>query len=262
MDLALKYSDHKTPVLLGAFGYKADEAINQIELLGKDYKTLSFVITPPISKKLENNDLIAYFETILGSLTLKNQIFLYNNPHRFAKNNIRADTIKPLLNFENLKGIKDTTAKLKNTLEFIEYIGKDFALYCGEEMNYSAFLKSVPLELRIYAGLVPSISNISNICKKMYQKALNGEDSQLDILQEELYKQQRGFYDTKGPMGRETRGLKHTFYILYKNKTSLQEKDATMVSPELWRIVEQEVKDRIKITVETLVKSENILTIK
>ena len=262
VDLALNYTDDKIPLLLGAFGNKAEEAINQIELLGKHYKTLNFVITPPISRTMEKNELIAYFENILGSLTLKNQIFLYNNPQRFAKNDIRAEIVKTLLNFDNLKGIKDTTAKLNNTKEFIEFISESFAVYCGEENNYSAFLKLVPLKLRKYAGLVPSISNISNICKMMFQKALNSEDSQLDKLQEELHKQQKNIYDIKVPMGQEPRGLKQAFYALYKDKISLPEKEVIFVSTGLSRMLEQETKDMIKNTVENLIISERIVKVK
>ena len=58
VDLALKVSDNKTPILLGAFGNNAEEAINQIELLGNEYKNLSFVITPPISRRLDEIELI------------------------------------------------------------------------------------------------------------------------------------------------------------------------------------------------------------
>ena len=208
VDLALKVSDNKIPILLGAFGNNAEEAINQIELLGKEYKPLNFVITPPISQRLDKNELIAYFENILGSIAINSSIFLYNNPDRFAKNNIRAEIIRPLFKFDNLKGIKDTTDKLNNTKEFINYISENFAVYCGDENNYSAFLKLVPLNLRKYCGLVPSINNISSICKKMFEKALKGEDSQLDKLQEKLHNQQKGIYDSKVPLGQEPRGLK------------------------------------------------------
>ena len=258
VELALNYTDDKTPILLGAFGNKAEEAISQIELLGKQYKTLNFVITPPISRRMEKNELIGYFENILGSLALKKQIFLYNNPHRFAKNNIKAEMLKTLLNFDNLKGIKDTTANLNNTKEFIEYISENFFVYCGDENNYSAFLKLVPLELRKYSGLVPSISNISNICKIMFQKALNGKDSQLNKLQEELHRQQQNIYDIKVPMGQEPRGLKQTFYALYKDKISLPEKEVIIVSLEIERIIEEETRDRIKNSV----KSKSIFKVK
>jgi len=262
IDLALKVTENKIPILLGAFGNKVEEGINQIELLGKEYKSLNFVITPPLSQRLEKSELIDYFENILGSLALKSQVFLYNNPHRFAKNNISGEIVKPLLKYDNLKGIKDTTAKLKNTKGFFEYLSENFAVYCGEEINYSAFLKLIPLELRKYSGLVPSISNISNICKEMFQKALNGEDSQLDKLQEELQKQQKGIYDTKGSLGRETRGLKYAFYVLYKDKTSFAEKEVINVSRDLRKTLEQEVKDKISNSVENLIKSEDILKIK
>ncbi|MFX1298026.1 MAG: dihydrodipicolinate synthase family protein [Promethearchaeota archaeon] len=262
VELALKVSENKVPILLGAFGNDAEEAINQIELLGKEYKALNFVITPPISQKLGKKELISYFENILGSLTLKNQIFLYNNPYRFAKNNINREIVKTLLKCDNLKGIKDTTDDFNNTKQLIDFISEDFAVFCGDENNYSAFLKVVPMKLRKYSGLVPSISNISNICKEMFQKALKGEDSQLDKLQEELHKQQNGLYDIKGPMGREPRGLKQAFYMLYKDEISLSEKEFIVVSPDLERILEQDIKDHIKFNVENLALSEHIFKVK
>lgn len=93
VDVTLNYIDNRIPILLGAFGNHAEEVINQIELLGKQYNDLNFVITPPISRKLNEYNLESYFENILGSITLRNQIFLYNNPNRFAGNEIRPETM-------------------------------------------------------------------------------------------------------------------------------------------------------------------------
>ena len=93
----------------------------------------------------------------------------------------------------------------------------------------------------------------------MFQKALNGEDSHLDKLQEELYKQQKGIYDSKGSLGREPRGLKHSFYYIYKDMVSTTEKEATIVSSNLQRDIEVEVKNMINRTVIELIKSSMIL---
>ena len=65
VDLALKYTVDKIPILMGAFGNQAEEVINQIELLGKQYKTLNFVITPPISRRLKKNELIAFYDSTI-----------------------------------------------------------------------------------------------------------------------------------------------------------------------------------------------------
>lgn len=96
----------------------------------------------------------------------------------------------------------------------------------------------------------------------MFQKALNGEDSQLDKLQEELNRQGESIYDIQVPKGQEPRGLKQAFYYLYKGKIPIPEKGIIIISPELSRTLEQKVKDGIKNTVENLIESESIFKVK
>jgi 4-hydroxy-tetrahydrodipicolinate synthase len=259
LEIALKQDNNKIPILLGVFGNQSELVINQIASFGRTYESISFVIAPPFLHKLPEVELKDYFESILGSIDTKIQIFLYNNPSRFAGNRIEPNILKKLLNFTNLKGIKDTVDDLKNTQAYLEFLNENFSIFCGEENNYSAFLKLIPLHLRRYSGLVPSISNISNICKKMFQNALNGKDSELDKLQKELNRQQKAIYDIKVPKGQEPRGLKHTFYNIYKDELTITENDATLVSHDLQRNLEQEVKNKIQNMVDDLIKSKLIL---
>lgn len=262
VEIALKNAKNDLPVLLGVFANQPNEVLKNLELFGKKYENLNFIIAPPFNKKITNREINSFLENILSSVSIKNQMFIYNNPNKFANNEINRDILKPLLKNSNLKGIKDTTDDISNVKSFLEFLSEDFSIFCGEENNYSTFLKLVPLEQRQYSGLVPSISNITRICHLMYQKALRGEDFQLDKLQEELNKQNRGIYDNKGSMGREPRGLKQAFYYVYQDMISTAEKDVTFVSENLQRNLEDDVKNMIKKTVADLIQSSMILKTK
>lgn len=258
LDLTFEQTSDKFPVLLGVFGNKIDEVIDQLEIFAKDYTSLNFIIAPPFTHKLDKSQIKEYLENIINSVSFKNHIYLYNNPNTFGANNIDDEILKELLKNPNLKGIKDTTSDINNVKSFLKYLSDDFRVYCGEEKNYAAFLKMIPLELRKHTGLVPSISNISNICSAMFQKALKGEDSQLDNLQEELNRQQKIIYDIRVPRGQEPRGLKHSFYFIYENTINVSEDDATIVSSALERKIEKEIKDRQRINLKNLLESKTV----
>ena len=157
IELAYNESDNKIPILCGVFGNQADEILNQMEQLGNIFKNLVYVIAPPFERKLNFTELDVFFENIVGSFNLDNGIILYNNPTNFAKNEIKTEHIKKLIKFSNVKGIKDTTMDIKNTQSYVQFMNKDFGLFCGIEFNYAKFFQSIPLKLRKYSGLIISV---------------------------------------------------------------------------------------------------------
>jgi dihydrodipicolinate synthase/N-acetylneuraminate lyase len=96
IDIAMELTEKKNPILVGIYGNTADDIIKQIENLGKKYDEISFMITPPISEKISSDAVESYFENILGSVSPKNQIYLYNNPLQCARNEIDPNWLKNL----------------------------------------------------------------------------------------------------------------------------------------------------------------------
>ncbi|MFO8017205.1 MAG: dihydrodipicolinate synthase family protein [Promethearchaeia archaeon] len=245
-------SEQKVPVLLGVWGNDEDKIIDEIKELAIQFPALNFVIIPPMNEKKSIADLKSYFETILGSLDIKNPIYLYNNPDLFAGNNINQNILRWLLTFSNLAGIIDSSRKIKTYKGCIEFLSEEFSVYCGRESNFSNFLQLIPQEKRKYAGLAPSIGNLSNISKKLYQAALEKEPLKLVQLQEELNDFRDKIYDIKVRKGKQQRGLKYAFYNLYEDIISTPEQKALTVAPRNERILEDTVKDRITATVQFL----------
>ncbi|MHA1148142.1 MAG: dihydrodipicolinate synthase family protein [Promethearchaeota archaeon] len=252
VEIAVKASKATVPIVLGIYGNKSEEIIEQIEELGTKYPFVQFVISPPYAKKLETADLKAYFESIFGSLEIKNQLYLYNNPIVFAKNSIDPNIVSWLLSFSNFHGIKDSSGKIKTFKAYIEFLSNEFGVYCGREGNFATFLQLIPPEKRKFAGLVPSISNITNICSTLYDAALHEEILEVVRLQEELNDFRNKIYDIRLDKGKQQRGLKHAFYKLYENVITSPLKVVYNVCPEFQKSLDETTMDRIDATVNYL----------
>ncbi len=253
IELAYHESDNKIPLLCGVFGNQADEILDQMEQLGNAFRNLYFVLAPPFKKKLSSIELSAFFENIIGSFNLDNRIILYNNPVNFSDNEINTNHIKKLLNFSNVKGIKDTTIDIRNTHSYVQFMNEDFGLYCGNEYNYGKFYQGLPSKLRKYSGVVPSTSNIANVCKKLFNSALKGKDHEVKELQNHLKNIMIKIYDEQQHPGKEQRSLKFSFYTLYKNEISSSLNEIMSLSPELHKSLSDSTKERIKNNLQDLI---------
>jgi len=257
INLAYAITDN-IPILVGAFGNEVDNVLNQIEILGKKYDTLNFFIAPPFSTKLPKEELGLYFENILGSVSINNNIYLYHNPYEFTENEIDPEIVNDLLKFPNLKGIKDASNKIYNYKAYVQLLGEEFSVFCGEESRFSFFLQLIPPELRKYSGLVPSISNLVNICSKLYKAAQEEDILQLHQLQEQLDDIRNKIYDTKLTLGKIQRGLKHAFLHLYKDTLKISIEDFNLVSPPLQRELDNTTKTRIEAITNSLLNQKDI----
>ncbi|MHA1256340.1 MAG: dihydrodipicolinate synthase family protein, partial [Promethearchaeota archaeon] len=125
IDLTYSISEGKTPILVGIYGNEIETILNQMEILGKKYDFLNFVLTPPHLQNLVTNDLKNYFEHILDSFNSKNHIYFYNKPKKFMNNEIKPEILKELFKFSNVKGVIDSTKNINNYKAFIELLNED-----------------------------------------------------------------------------------------------------------------------------------------
>jgi len=182
---------------------------------------------------------------------VKNPIYLYNNPNVFSGNVIDPNIVGWLISFSNLTGIKDSSEKIKSYKGYLEYLSEEFGVYCGREGSFSTFLQLTPPEKRIYAGIVPSIANIVNLCSNLYEASVHDETLEILKLQEELEDFREKIYDVQGGSGKQQRGLKQAFYSVYKDIIKSPLKEVFMVGPDFQPIEEVTV-DRINATVNAL----------
>ncbi|MFX1388900.1 MAG: dihydrodipicolinate synthase family protein [Promethearchaeota archaeon] len=258
IELASDITESKIPLLIGIYGEKADDIINQIEDLRKKFELLNFIISPPTSERKSEEQLNAYFENILGSLTSKNQIYIINNPKIFAGNEISPDMINQLMKFSNLKGLNDSFYNIKNCKSYIENLGSDFTVICGLEQNFQAFLQLIPLKMRKYSAILSNLSNLVNLCSKLYSNAIQDNILEVLQLQEQINGSRKNLYEIRTNEVNEDIGLKYSFLHIYKDLVSRTSSNISSIYKELQNQIDPISVGRIEATVNSLMNHKQI----
>ncbi len=258
IELALKITEKKIPIMVGFYDNQVNVIIEQIENLGKKFEDLNFMISPPISEKTSIDGIKSYFENIFSSITSKNHIYLINNPPLFAGNEIEPSLLKNLIEFPNLKGLVDSFYNIKNCKAYIQNLNNEFSVICGMEENSQTFLQLIPLNMRKYSGILSSLSNLVNLCSKLYNYAL--EDNLLEILQiqEQINDIRHKIYEVRTNEVKEKIGLKYAFLYLYKDSISKNNTEIVNIYEELENQIDPISKGRIEATVNLLLNNKQI----
>ncbi|MFX1487562.1 MAG: dihydrodipicolinate synthase family protein, partial [Promethearchaeota archaeon] len=257
INLSMNLTERKLPLLIGLFGNSADDILNQMDILGKNFEGLNYLIYPPFSEKLTLDTMETHLETILGASNPKNQIYFNNNPLLSGGNEIEPDLLKKLLEFPNLKGLNDSFYNIKKCKSFLELISEEFSVFCGLEENSHNFFQLIPINKRKNSGIVSGISNLVNLSSKLYNYAL--EDNLLELLQlqEQINETRDKIYDFKSE-GNETRGLKYAFLQLYKDLNLDTDEDIKNIILELTNEIDPITKERIEATLNYLLNRKQI----
>jgi len=256
INLTLEVTGKKTPLIVGIFGNNKDRIIDQLEVLGKKFGTLNFIIAPPYLEKIE--DVNSYLEYILGTVNIDNHIYIHNNREKFAGNEINPSIVKELIGFDNFSGFIDSCDNINYCKSYIKLINENFSLLCENEETFQKFLQLVPLDLRKYVGIVPCVSNLVNLSSKLYFCAIEEKILDLHQLQEQINDIRSKLYDIKAQDGKEQRGLKYAFLYLYKSFSPNLIEDLNILSPNLKGNLDEITKERIEAYVNYLINQKHI----
>ena len=258
IDLALKITEGKNPILVGLYGNDVNDILDQIDTFGRKFEDINYLISPPLSEKVPSDDMKSYFENILGAVNPKFQIYLSNNPLLSARNEIEPDLLTELIEFNNLKGINDSFYNIKKCKSFLQLLNDEFSVFCGLEENSQNFFQLIPIDQRKNSGIVSSISNLVNLSSKLYFYAL--EDNLLELLQlqEEINDIRSKIYDLKTSEGKEIRGLKYAFLHLYRDLLLSSDEEINYITSKLQNEIDPITKERIEATVNYLLNRKQI----
>ena len=258
INLALKTQEKKNPIFVGIYGNDLEKTLVEIEDLAKKFNEINFIVSPPNLEKVPREELKSYFENFFDSIDVKNNIFLNNDPERFAGNEIFPESLKSLIPSPNLKGIIDYSQNIKNYMAFIEYLSQDFSIYCGIEEHFQKFLPLISVEKRQYSGIVSSISNLINLCSKLYYFAIKDSILELHQIQDQINDIRNKIYNIKTNEGREIYGLKYAFLYLYKDILANPVNENKLISPMDQFEIDEITKGRIQATINYLINQKQI----
>ena len=172
IELCVKESDGKLPVIAGTGSNSTEEAISLTSHAERIGANGALIVTPYYNKPTQEG-LYQHYKAINDKCGIP--IIIYNIPGRSVID-MSVDTMARLFELKNIVGVKDATGDLNRVNETLKKLGKDFIQLTGNDDNAMEF------NLR---GGVGSISVTANIAPKYcseFQKfsILTDEKSKLE----------------------------------------------------------------------------------
>ena len=172
IELCVKESDGKLPVIAGTGSNSTEEAISLTSHAERIRANGALIVTPYYNKPTQEG-LYQHYKAINDKCGIP--IIIYNIPGRSVID-MSVDTMARLFELKNIVGVKDATGDLNRVNETLKKLGKDFIQLTGNDDN--------ALEFNLRGG-VGSISVTANIAPKYcseFQKfsILTDEKSKLE----------------------------------------------------------------------------------
>ena len=172
IELCVKESNGKLPVIAGTGSNSTDEAISLTTHAEKIGANGALIVTPYYNKPTQEG-LYQHYKAINDKCGIP--IIIYNIPGRSVVD-MSVDTMAKLYELKNIVGVKDATGDLNRVDQSLKKMGKDFIQLTGNDDNALEFNKR---------GGVGTISVTANIAPKLcseFQKfsVLNDEKSKLE----------------------------------------------------------------------------------
>ena len=176
IDLCVRESNGKIPVIAGTGSNSTDEAISLTQHAEKAGADGALIVTPYYNKPTQEG-LYQHYKAINDSSGLP--IIIYNIPGRSVID-MSVDTMARLFELKNIVGVKDATGDLNRVDQQLKKMGEDFIQLTGNDDNALEFNKR---------GGIGAISVTANIAPKLcsdFQKTSNDKDN--DASQKEAVK--------------------------------------------------------------------------
>ena len=172
IDLCVKESNGKLPVIAGTGSNSTKEAISLTSHAEKIGANAALVVTPYYNKPTQEG-LYQHYKAINDRCGIP--IIIYNIPGRSVID-MNTDTMARLYELRNIVGVKDATGDLTRVNQTLDKMGKDFIQLTGNDDNALEFNRR---------GGVGAISVTANIAPKLcseFQKysILNDEKSKIE----------------------------------------------------------------------------------
>ena len=172
IDLCIKKSNGKIPVIAGTGSNSTDEAISLTSHAEKAGANGALIVTPYYNKPTQEG-LYQHYKAINDKCGIP--IIIYNIPGRSVID-MNVDTMARLFELKNIVGVKDATGDLDRVDQQLSKMGKEFIQLTGNDDNAFEFNKR---------GGVGAISVTANIAPKLCSDFQKFSKSENDISEAE-----------------------------------------------------------------------------
>ena len=170
IELCIKESKGKIPVIAGTGSNSTDEAISLTKHAEKAGADGALVVTPYYNKPTQEG-LYQHYKSINDNTSLP--IIIYNIPGRCVID-MSVETMARLFELKNIVGVKDATGDLNRLDQTIKKLGPEFIQLTGEDGLAFKFNK------RGGAGIISVTANIApKLCSDMQKFSKSSSDNEI-----------------------------------------------------------------------------------
>lgn len=132
LEKTIEINNKRVPIYAGLGGNNTRDLINKVKVVEK-YDVNGILSVTPYYSKPSQRGIFEHFRSLSEATDLN--IVVYNIPYRTGVN-IENETIYKLAELDNLVGIKDCCANLKQTTDLLLNPPKDFSILTGEDVLF------------------------------------------------------------------------------------------------------------------------------
>ena len=170
MELCVKESKGKIPIIAGTGSNSTEEAVNMTRYAEKIGSNAALVVTPYYNKPTQEG-LYQHFKAINDKCGIP--IIIYNIPSRSVVD-MSVDTMARLFELKNIIGVKDATADLNRVDLQLKKMGKDFLQLSGEDGTALEFNQ------RGGSGCISVSANVATkLCSEFQEASLSKNNNNL-----------------------------------------------------------------------------------
>jgi len=170
IELCVKESNGKIPVIAGTGSNSTDEAISLTKYAEKIGANAALVVTPYYNKPTQEG-LYQHFKAINDNCSIP--IIIYNIPPRSVVD-MSVDTMSRLFELKNIVGVKDATGDLNRVDQQKKKMGPDFIQLSGEDGTALEF------NLRGGVGCISVTANVApRLCSEFQEASTAKNNSNL-----------------------------------------------------------------------------------
>jgi len=170
IELCVKESKGKIPVIAGTGSNSTEEAVNMTMYAEKVGSNAALVVTPYYNKPTQEG-LYQHYKAINDKCGIP--IIIYNIPSRSVVD-MSVDTMARLFELKNIIGVKDATADLNRVDLQLKKMGKDFTQLSGEDGTALEFNQ------RGGSGCISVSANVATkLCSEFQEASLSKNNDNL-----------------------------------------------------------------------------------
>ena len=132
LEKTIEINNKRVPIYVGLGGNNTSDLINKVKVVEK-YDVNGILSVTPYYSRPSQRGIFEHFKSLSEATDL--DIVVYNIPYRTGVN-IENETIYKLAELDNLVGIKDCCANLKQTTDLLLNPPKDFSILTGEDVLF------------------------------------------------------------------------------------------------------------------------------